>query len=248
VKERPILFSGAMVWALLREVNPKTQTRRVIKPPSWWEGHKITGTVPHGRYSRYQDILSSRAGVRQLFCPYGSPGDRLWVKETFTLGDTFSVEGADSAWVDVHYRADGQRQRCPVAQPLAAECRQWCERMEVIGNGSNWKPSIFMRREFSRLTLEITAVRVERLQDISTHDAEAEGVQYPVATAEGHPGKVIPLIPISDRTKMKFWPKEMTHDSLMRATYAALWESINGPGSWAKNPWVWVIEFKRLTP
>ena len=123
-----------------------------------------------------------------IHCPYGVHGDRLWVRETFQ----------------------------PVQ--LATEVTQWRYAATDKRGLAPWKPSIFMPRKASRITLENTRIRVERLQDISHRDALAEGVSYDVSKPEMHP----------------------------IAMYRKLWESINGKGSWAKNPWVWVIEFRKL--
>lgn len=129
-------------------------------------------------------------------CPYGQPGDRLWVRETWRIvgdsdDDTLDMFDCD----DVQYRADDDQSYI-----------------------DKYRPSIYMPRRLSRITLEVTGVRVERLQDISEADALAEGV------AAKH-------TPDADYTA--------------REAYAALWEQINGGGSWAANPWVWVVEFKR---
>ena len=178
MKERPILFSGEMVRALL--AGNKTQTRRIIKERDKRE------------FSRSRDAFLECAqayGADGLRSPYGQPGDRLWVKETHlpTAHGTF-------------YRAD--------LDPIEAA--------GIGGMYGGWKPSIFMRRELSRITLEITDIRVERLNDISERDAKEEGVEWWPA-----------LLPIP--------------------LYRDLWESINGPDSWEKNPWVWVIHFNKLS-
>lgn len=167
MKERPILFNGPMVRAIL--CGRKTQTRRVCKSPIWTD-----------------------VAVVQK-CPYGQPGDRLWVREKHApmLG---------GGWV---YAADYS-----------------AERLKQKDGRGFWKPSIFMKREASRITLEIVSVRLERLRDISGIDAWREGCMY-------HP-KAYPTI-----------------DDVI-AWYRELWESINGAGSWDANPWVWVVEFNKL--
>jgi hypothetical protein len=134
-------------------------------------------------------------------CPYGVPGDRLWVRECWSCLDSHSRPGSRIAFrADT---ADGERVR--VDAP--------------------WRPSIHMPRWASRLTLEVTGVRVERLQDISEEDALAEGM-------ERH-----------------LWEETMHGDTHLQVLdYRALWESINGPGSWDANPWVWAVSFKLLTP
>lgn len=185
MKERPILFKGEMVRAI-RE-GRKTQTRRIFKgliPPGCPGKHSCRVEAGFAKFHLNGKLaMHSGEWTRN---PYGQPGDRLWVKETFRL----SVPAHEGQTGYPIYRADFE-------SPPAGL----------------WKPSIFMPRWASRITLEIVRIRVERLQDISAADAQAEGIKK-VSTA--------------------------------RLSYCALWESINGKGSWAKNPWVWVIEFKRL--
>jgi hypothetical protein len=203
MKERPILFSGAMVRALLD--GTKTQTRRAVANVDpdgtvWKSRSRMYGVRPHT--SAPPDILE--------WCPYGQPGDQLWVREAFMH------EPADYCWeasVSVPcrpavttYRAD-----CPNSQP-----------------GEGWKPSIHMPRALSRITLGITSVRVERLQDISEADALAEGI---VRQADGGYG-------LADTTHYHFTDP--------RQSYLSLWESINGAGSVEENPWVWAVELRRL--
>lgn len=135
--------------------------------------------------------------------PYGQPGDRLWVRESGWeppfLTTRMLRDGADT-WPRYIYDADD-------------DDSAWC-----IEHGWMRRPSIHMPRWASRITLEITGVRIERLQDISRGDAMAEGCPFP----------------------------NMAHGDNPRHWYAELWDSINGPGSWDANPWVWVIEFKRI--
>ena len=198
MKERPILFSAPMVRALLD--GSKTQTRRVVKPqpPEVFDlkNHKTeSGFVYAADYAKMTSDVEKQQRVR-WDCPYGQPGDRLWVRETFghfERNDT--LKSGDT----IYYRADGE---CLELQP--------------------WRPSIHMPRWASRILLEVTAVRVERLQDIRDSDALAEGI-----APLDHPGAI-------------FCPA--------KSAYSDLWDSINGDGSWFQNPWVWVIEFKRVQP
>lgn len=139
--------------------------------------------------------------------PYGQPGDRLWVKETLCVAE--SPEGEKC----YAYRADN-----------------WTEAPSVDGK---WMPSIFCRRVASRITLEITAVRVERLNDISEADAKAEGSPAPTGRRGCYPAP---------------WATAKAGPCNYRESYRKLWESINGIGSWAANPWVWVITFRRMKP
>jgi hypothetical protein len=200
VKERPILFSAPMVRAIL--AGTKTQTRRVVKPD--------------GKY-RLGMVCPADGGPSR--CPYGAPGDRLWVRETFQplLADGFDHDECD--W------KTGRGYRCSYVATAG--------RIEVIDRDDNitdrCKPGIHMPRWASRITLEVTGVRVERLQDISEADARAEGVSF---VADGCARFGVGGAPDS-------WC-----DCPVTA-YCALWESINGKDSWAANPWVWVVEFKR---
>ena len=194
MKERPILFSAPMVRAILD--GRKTQTRRVVKPqPS----QELLDDYAQIRRERGVQKDDAEMLSECLPCPYGFPGDRLWVRETWARDDE---DGA------LMYRAD---------VGCDDDANAW-ERGRIEGvSRYRWRPSIHMPRWASRITLEITDVRVERLQDIGEEDAEAEG------------------IPRSDVS-----PPDMG-----RFAYQQLWESINGPDSWAANPWVWVIGFKR---
>ena len=198
---KPIIFNDVMVRAILE--GRKTQTRRVIKPQP--EGGAIwTPFAPQGVVN----------GVgNPLICRIGQRGDRLWVRETHHVpGGYLEAEIIDEIHngvsspenLGVTYRAD-----LPSLKP--------CD--------GGWTPSIHMPRWASRITLEITGVRVERLQDISGEDSAAEGVTGPIGSPRVY-GVVT---------------KQFAREQFMR-----LWESINGPDSWQVNPWVWVIEFRRI--
>jgi hypothetical protein len=222
VTTRPILFSAPMVRALLCPVDPKTQTRRTSKLeavnacPDVWDDVRCFGDE--------WSFRGSNALTEELIhCPYGKPGDRLWVRETTSESEPCFLGG--KAQPTVWYRADNNR-------PM------WADR--------KWTPSILSPRRLSRITLEITGVRVERLQGISEADAKAEGAQFHAATKASVAGRSIP----SDE-----WFFDINnHGERIHAgrtakdAYELLWESINGPGSWDANPWVWVVEFKRATP
>ena len=194
IKERPILFSGAMVRAILD--GKKTQTRRVIKPQ------------PLGDYLYLSDINPQYAcftGSSARRCPYGKVGDRLWVRETFCIVNDREFGGG--LWVD--YRATPR---------YSEEAPAGWENAPNDIAALKWKPSIHMPKGASRINLEITNIRVERIQDISDNDIEFEGV-------------------------------EVFGDSIVRKTlFTDLWNKINkkrGYG-WDKNPWVWVVTFKRV--
>jgi hypothetical protein len=209
VAERPILFSVPMVRAILD--GRKTQTRRVVKlqPRSRADiGHHGSG-MP---FIRNPDPL--RANVA---CPYGQPGDRLWVRETWAIrmysSMPLQVGGGD--W-HVFYEADGHHELRPEAGAVKIE----------RGALGRLRPSIHMPRWACRLVLEVTEVSVERLQDISWRDCMAEGTAFFT-----HPAG-------DDIGAFESW----------QAAYRALWDAINGAGAWDANPWVWVVDFKRVTP
>lgn len=149
----------------------------------------------------FRDVRLAYGGAKNVpVCKYGQPGDRLWVKETHTL-----------AAGDVLFRATD------LDDPL-------------ITPETKWKPSIFMRRKYSRITLEIVSVRVERLQGITEDDAIAEGIYFD-HHFDGY---------VSDDEGRNY------HGNSAVRSYEHLWHSINGPESWAANSWVWVIEFRKI--
>lgn len=226
MKERPILFSGPMVRALL--AGTKTQTRRIVKldefQPSKTKGYDWTF---RGRGAVWQDYRNDRIAEKS---PYGVVGDRLWVKETFFHGRWTeshfsndmtgrSVETVVSNWAGPEAKSEGIHYVADLgdAVPPPSDVYRWTKR-----------PAIFMYRWASRLLLEVTAVRVERLQSIDELDALAEGVEGRVVTStlDGKPGEYV-VGPARD-------------------AYAALWDDINGDTMpWSSNPWVWVVSFKR---
>ena len=191
MKERPILFSAPMVRALLD--GSKTQTRRVVKPqPSkgWdFEAPPVFGriTSPHPKKGRFGVFIRHGVGtdfpmVDLIPCPYGQPGDRLWVRETWAHYHTVNhIRRSDGRAFDevsdglAGYRADG----CETIEEFREHVRlmSGCDLQAVEINGDRWRPSIHMPRWASRITLEVTGVRVERLGDVSESDARAEGVQ-----------------------------------------------------------------------
>lgn len=217
--ERPMLFNGPMVGSILR--GEKTQTRRLIKPQpevSRLNGEEMVRFENNGYFGAHiAKVAADCAGVR---CPYGVPGDRLWVKETH------GIFGVDGRTVGVGYR-----ERLPPGKTLAQtdggldlflvtdEQAAWAEQRV---DAALWRPSIHMPRWASRITLDVTDVRVERLQDISEGDARAEGA---VPCAPDH----------SDY-----------YGGSYRLGFEELWQSINGAESWSANPWVWAISFKRI--
>lgn len=228
---RPILFSGPMVKAILE--GRKTMTRRIIKPqpvremgtmgPEWWWKH-------HGGYSELHD--DQRDFFKKMIqeCPYGQPGDTLWVREKFTLESNQEFGSEDSPppkdrpvkteempgeggkyHIWPHYATTDPE---PELSCDEDNCRQ-CEN----GGGPHWKPSIFMPQWASRISLLIKDVRVERIKDIHQRDSAKEG------------------FPVGIRPFSKEGPPKQR--------FIETWEKIN-PGSWARNDFVWAIEFEEV--
>jgi hypothetical protein len=193
--ERPILFSAEMVRAILE--GQKTQTRRKMKP---------------AKAKRPKRWLIDDAAVNGLVCPYGEPGDLLWVREAWRVHKSYDVLNAARVYGamggDVAYCVDY------LATP---------RNEDFWGRG---RPSIHMPRWASRITLRITDVRVERLQAISEDDARAEGCPYPPEWAG----------------------RFMDRDETAKTWFKSIWNTINGPGAWDANPWVWAISFERVKP
>ncbi len=226
MKERPILFSGPMVRAILD--GRKTQTRRVIK-------HQPPGDVSLISVSRYHPTIVDRHGEEapgtEIFgafsdggewgckSPYGEPSDQLWVRETWRGVVEINPPGKTTELGVARYVPD----------------QEYCRRVEYQAtherDGEPWRPSIHMPRWASRITLEVTSVRVERLQDISEADAIAEGI---------------------DKTAAGFWgtygQREVDGTYSPRLSYQCLWDSLNASRGygWEANPWVWVVEFRRI--
>lgn len=221
MKDHPILFSGAMVRALLD--GTKTQTRRALKVRCQEIGECDDGS--RWPWSENPDT----AGDHWHACPYGQPGERLWVRETW-LEDPED----DGTWAYTQYVG------CK-GSPLSDIPRKFQNPEHCIyregwdGSDLRWRPSIHMPRWASRILLEIVSVRVERLQDISEADCWAEGIEAVDGALDD-----LAIIHLAKRMGRSF------EDAA--PTYAALWESINGAGSWDANPWVWVVEFKRVMP
>ena len=222
IKERPILFSAPMVRAILED--RKTVTRREIKPrmrsaDCQFELHQQPDGSWRPMHTFDESCMDDQGTEHPIACPYGKPGDRLWVREAFGLQVRHYGGGTGEHIV---YRA---------TNPNAIYCKSAEGREYPV----KWKPSIHMPRHSSRILLEITAVRVERLQDISEGQARAEGVRLmrdgsgTWVSREG-PGKLVTP-----------WPTA-------KEAFGDLWNSINGPDAWGANPWVWVVEFKRVTP
>jgi hypothetical protein len=219
--DRPILFSAEMVRAILD--GRKTQTRRLMKVQPYpdsivtVEHYHQTVIDRHGDMQPGKEIFGAHwdDGEFGLRCPYGAPGDQLWVRETWApLADCVVLNCA-------YYRADGEHVTLIDGDGFTQTNRDGSEK-------SAWRPSIHMPRWASRITLRITDIRVERLQDISEDDALAEGAPRLLWDGEG-----------------AFYDSPTGQH---RVGFAGLWNHINGPGAWDANPWVWVVAFERVKP
>jgi hypothetical protein len=213
---RPILMSAPMVRGCIREAEMpsagKSQTRRMnaleyfsANDPDNWRCARVRGGVAFMVYKNAPQ-------EREAKCPYGKPGDLLWIRETF--GEFVRRPGVPV------YRADGEN---------------------ALGSSNPWRPSIHMPRKYSRLTLKITEVRVQRLKEISEADAIAEGIErvddprgtawksYEIIHEGRHKGKPSPHAAVPNRSPI--------------TSYCELWTAINGAGSWDMNPWIWALTF-----
>lgn len=214
-----------MVLALL--AGTKTQTRRLVKPqpPKSWNFHKMNGNI-----ARFFFNPISWGFIK---CPYGQVGDVIWVRETFLDATDFACSDYDpedpESGERYSFKAD-----CPADQ--------WTV--------YTWKPSLFMPKEACRIWLEITDIRVERLNEISEEDALAEGVEY-AEFATTDDGIDMGFDEVRFRNyALTNWPhSENTAFPALTAkgSYQTLWNKINGPGSWSANPFVWCISFKQTS-
>lgn len=201
-KEIPILFSTSMVQAILDD--RKSMTRRVVKPQPDENGVEFMPNAPSLDWEQvYKDIWrpwiwdTEEGESIMKDCPYGQPGDLLWVRESWCKITNASKEEDNR----LHYRASTGK------------------------NNFTWKPSIHMMKSDARIWLQVTDVRVERLNDISEEDAIAEGI-LKINTG---------------------YYKNYLYDTggiPPFASFRSLWQSINGPESWDANPWVWVVSYK----
>lgn len=249
MKERPIIFNDEMVRAILS--GTKTMTRRPMKvqptpsktrpgdfsfPSKKLESMVYVSDLAPGN----SPISDSHLFFQECCCPYGHPGDRLWVREAFSI--LGNEDGCPIDWSENLVKAGGP----DAARIYRASCEQkpgdyglwsipddafWKPHTDDMKYEGSWTPSIHMRRWASRITLEITDVRVERIQDITDGDARAEGVPEAGGLLPEYPGTY--LTPKGDFASA-------------RVAFQRLWESIYGDDGWNSNPWVWVIAFRRV--
>lgn len=224
-REIPILFSTPMIQAILE--GRKTQTRRIIKPQPDEDGVDYMENPPVLDWEQiYKDvwkpwIWDTEEGERKhVFCPYGQPGDVIWVRESFTIIGTDIIRGSDGEVIEEtsKYVFRGQKQK-------------------HIEELYKWKPSIHMPKAAARIWLEVVSVKVERLQDITNVDAVKEGINSEYFSS------------LNENTGGRLYWNYHANNYLTKcptSSFQTLWESINGKDSWHLNPWVWVIEFKRI--
>ena len=234
IKERPILMSAPMVRAIL--AGEKTQTRRLVKSRNDLSRYNKVFELSKKEYNteiatEFKVKIVAKKPIALYFknffndldveCPYGNVGDQRWVRETFfeVYNDQFQPTGkycyaaTHQGYVNVLDDDGG---------------------IKINKDGSDaspWKPSIHMPRKASRILLEITGIRVERLQDISWEDCESEGILQ----KQEH-----------DYTVYFDYLKNDYLASNPKESYQSLIEKINGPETWEKNPWMWVVEFKTI--
>ncbi|WP_091910256.1 ASCH domain-containing protein [Chitinasiproducens palmae] len=239
MRELPILFSGAMVRAILD--GRKTQTRRVIAKQPFdrsWSRHDHRIQYVSGRAENQDETdgfyaySTSSGGEWQAKSPFGQPGDRLWVRETHAIFATYGQR-----------RVDGERWGpwgglSTVVSPDGKQIVYFREGFDRCDPG-RWRPSIHMPRWASRILLEVAEVRVERLQTITEDDARAEGIAE-VPGQSGEPGA--------------WWTGDVKEGSALHghtpvAAFGRLWNSLNAARDhgWDANPWVWVVSFKPVS-
>jgi len=243
VTERPILMNADMVRPVL--AGRKRQTRRPILldefQQSTTDGYDFAFRDSNGGWNdvRLTDMLNPPSKKFPGACPFGKVGDRLWVRETW------KPHCDDEIWTCVKYRADGV---CIKPTRWTDDEGAWCEGQEVT---TQWRPSIHMPRWASRITLEITDVRVQRVQDISEEDAKAEGciMEQPVdpgtwvcpkCNGEGVHGAV--------GENLGYMEVDCVQCDTPIKRFRNIWDSIyaNGPFAWDASPWVWALTFKRV--
>jgi len=240
MKERPIIFSAPMVRAILE--GRKSQTRRVIKPQptvtevllrqrgAWIAGESLSDQVNAAWQHGFVDVS----------CPYGQPGDRLWVRETFASWHGTEIFSG-RPWPCTAYRAGRSwiNGNCPDRARGEVFWRAPDYKPEAV----KWKPAIHMPRAFSRILLEITDVRVERVQDIDDGDALEEGI-HTVEIGSGYSPRFSAFSDswqaiVESQARAHDWPHDAFRD---------LWDTINAKRGfgWDANPWVWALTFKRV--
>lgn len=271
MKERPILFTGEMVRAILD--GRKTQTRRPVK------FGKTAGISPEFHHLDFLQTAVFTDGTC-VYSPFGTVGDRLWVRETFADQHPLAIQdgrysqpgragipGPPPVEYRTIYRVDGEPNQIwrngtglhpyfEIKEPSAEDLEFATIRSNYTNSGRavHWRPSIHMPRWASRIDLEITAVRVERVQDITEEDAKKEGVNWKSHVVDEVTGNLEPYEEASDAFK-RLWqsiygnrPKLPADTQSKRYKRVIRWLENNPPTDWDANPWVWVYEFRRVRP
>jgi len=229
--ERPILFNGTMVRAILS--GAKTVTRRPVVPMAGRQRQWLTPTLltqsPWLTMCRLSEEDGGDLGAQMehpkggplgwVRCPLGAPGDRLWVRETWCPGDYWTSGVVHDPPEDIRYAADNSAISYATGKPLHIDTSDWSD-------PKRWRPSIHMPRWASRLSLDVVSVGVERVHDITEDDARREGIE-PVNGGWGLAG-------------------ESWSCGSARGAFQTLWDLIGGDGAWRANPWVWRVEFARV--
>jgi hypothetical protein len=217
MKEKPIIFKPEMVRAIIE--GRKTQTRRVIKPqpPDWINDFGYTCFTPEGHISGRGLYYQKEIAEKFFNLPYEA-GMRLWVREAY-----FPDPPNNGEW-EYYDFTDGVLINLKVIPDKYKNPENCIYRATWTGTDLKWKPSIHMPRWASRITLEVTGIRVERVQDISGKDSIAEGV-----------------------TELGIIERKRSNGGVYYSGFSDLWDSINKEHSWDKNPWVWVVGFKDIS-
>ena len=234
MKEYPIIFSTEMVRAILD--GRKTQTRRIVKANIPDDAYDVFAwyapEIPDKNKAEEGLYYWYGRGLKfEMECPYGKIGDRLWVRESFAYMDLFDVGYERDEPYLIGYRAD---KTCKdLLNNVWSETTDWNWEHDTI----KWKPSIHMKREESRIILEITNIKVERLQDITEEDCQAEGVKW---QWNGNCEDCYQWS-FTGNKKSNLW------FDYAESCFQYLWDSIHKKENrWRDNPWVWAIEFKRI--
>lgn len=223
MKERPVLMHAKSINGILE--GRKTQTRRIVKPrPDVpWKISPIDDEWLVEGWPKQERAMQNFGRAHRIRCPYGKPGDQLWVRETF------AISSVDGCLVSI-----ARKERMPEGKTLADTDggldQTYLENLDEVRTAERlydpflerWRPSIFMPRWACRLTLEIINIRVERVQSISEEDCFAEGVRI-----------------LDEIAPYKDCPNYRIH-------FHELWDETNGKGAWQKNDWCWVLSFKRV--
>lgn len=236
MKERGMIFNSEMVRAILD--GRKTQTRRIMKvQPKPCNHANWPDDSPDPQWKSYPGgwccavcangtTIDHRHHAKGITCPYGTVGDRIWVRETFQ-GPLFDYEQMES------YLEDSSKFENPEFCQYAADGKPAPEYYDADDNlRHGWRPSIHMPRWASRILLEITNIGIQRIHSISQNDAAREGLMR---------------LPVTGRYCINQGDQYFggaSHDA--REVFSWMWQSIYGEESWNANPWVWVIEFKRI--